>query len=101
MGNFTFSVSGNEHPYTLAITSLETGYDDFPTNLNLPEGSVQLSYNSTLFAYANGSYNNNITGTNIPDLSAYVYPAALWYFANSAIKCSNSTQTADYVNENT
>lgn len=70
---------------------------NFPLSFNLPEGSVQVTYNSNSgFAYANGNYGDG----SIASLSHYVYPAAMWYTANSTIKCATSSQIDNFTGSN-
>lgn len=74
---------------------LVSGMQNFPRKYNIPEGAVSV-------AFAEGSFGNNAAhsfGSLAPaGLGNYVYPAALWYFANTKIKTSASSQAAAYVN---
>ena len=71
-----------------------SGMQNFPRKYNIPEGAVSV-------AFAEGSFGNNAAhsfGSLAPaGLGNYVYPAALWYFANTKIKTSASSQAAAYV----
>lgn len=73
---------------------LNAAYNNFPGSYNLPEGSIDIAWNNTSHAFEVGTYSNMAT----PD--KYVYPAQLWYFANSAIKTSNTSKQSSYDNVN-
>lgn len=65
----------------------------FPGNVGLPDGSMQLAGNAT-FAYTTPSTGN--TGGNIIEQTAYsnyAYPASLFYWDDTDIKCQNTTLT--------
>lgn len=65
----------------------------FPGNVGLPDGSMQLAGNET-FAYTTPSTGN--TGGNIIEQTAYsnyAYPASLFYWDDTDIKCQNTTLT--------
>ena len=68
--------------------------EDFPQNDNLPVGSIDIAWNSTSHIFEVGAYSNMA----LPN--RYVYPAQLWYFANSAIKTSNTSKQTAYDNVN-
>lgn len=75
------------------ITSLT-----YPRDLGLPDGAVQIGWNSgkSEFEYSTSSNNvwgGMVTAAQIPD---YVYPAALYYWTNSTILVSNDTQSDNY-----
>ncbi|MBQ7530504.1 MAG: hypothetical protein IJT12_02205 [Paludibacteraceae bacterium] len=68
--------------------------DNFPQEHNLPVGSIDIVWDGTLHQFKVGAYSNMAA----PD--TYVYPAQLWYYANSAIKTSNSSKKTAYDNTN-
>ena len=70
--------------------SLVSGLQGFPQNSNLPVGSVNIAWNGTEHEFQEGAY------SNMAALNTYVYPAQLWYFANSLIKTSNQSQKTAY-----
>lgn len=76
------SVSGE----TLTFGANISGY---PDNLNLPDGAAALKWDSS-----NKTFTVDNDGSPVTRLSSYVYPAALWYRANTQIKVSN-TKLAD------
>lgn len=78
------------------ITSLT-----YPRDLGLPDGAVQIGWNSgkSEFEYSTSSNNvwgGMVTAAQIPD---YVYPAALYYWTNSTIKVSDNTQSDKYATD--
>ena len=68
--------------------------EDFPESYNLPVGSIDIAWNSTSHIFEVGTYSNMA----LPN--RYVYPAQLWYYANSAIKTSNTSKQTAYDNVN-
>lgn len=94
-GGLTYTTDASTGEIT--ITSLGTSRDGFPANINLPDGAVAVVWNATdkAFEYA--------TRTNVPeDVAAnytkLVYPAELWYYTNSPIKTSKTSQASSYNN---
>lgn len=67
----------------------------FPASLNLPDGAVQVAYNST-----SGKFETSVTsdfgGMSTTALTSYVYPSSLWYFANSRIMTANTSKESYY-----
>lgn len=72
--------------------TLVSGLQGFPQNYNLPVGSVNIAWNGTAHEFQEGAY------SNMAALNTYVYPAQLWYFANSLIKTSNQSKKTAYSN---
>lgn len=70
--------------------TLVSGLQGFPENYYLPVGSVNIAWNGTAHEFQEGAY------SNMAALNTYVYPAQLWYFANSLIKTSNESQKTAY-----
>ena len=77
------------------IASWDTSIDNYPTDINLPDGAAAVTFTSGAFAPANGTiYNTSL-------LTDYVYPASLYYYVNSQIKTDNETKIGEYVSTNT
>lgn len=77
--------------------TLNSDYTGFPANINLPDGAATVKYeNGTFSAQTSASY--TIDGTQVAALSDYVYPANLWYRANTLIKTSDKVLTDKYTN---
>lgn len=89
-------LTGAAVPYTI---TLKTAYNNFPAEYNLPEGSVRIKWNTTAKAFQACTEAEYAAADNA-SLETYTYPAALWYFANSQIKTSNSSKQALYDNVN-
>lgn len=68
--------------------SVPDDVDNYPACLNIPAGAAQVAYNNekSEFAY---------TSENSSDFASYVYPAALYYFANSTVKTSETPNKGD------
>lgn len=62
----------------------------FPQDYNLPVGSVDIAWDGANHVFKDGLYNN------MAALNTYVYPAQLWYYANSLIKTSNTSKKTMY-----
>ena len=69
---------------------LASPYNNFPEEYLLPQGSVDITWDDGNNKFVAGDY------TNMSPLAKYVYPAQLWYFANSNIKTHNSSLKSLY-----
>lgn len=76
------------------VVTMKTGYDQFPQSANLPEGSIDIVWDDA-DRFIQGAYSGMAAPTK------YVYPVGLWYYANSTIKTSNSSQKSMYNDVNT
>lgn len=77
------------------ITSLT-----YPRELGLPDGAVQIAWdsNNSKFIYATSS--DNVWGlASAAKITDYVYPASLYYWANSTIKVSNENESDKYATD--
>jgi len=73
--------------------TLVAGLQGFPASVNLPDGAIAVAFAGSAF---DGNAAHAYAGLEPAQLDHYVYPAQLWYFANSRIKTSNATQEASY-----
>lgn len=65
----------------------------YPENNNsMPAGAVALTWSGATATAVASSTNNGMT----VNTSTVVYPASLWYFANSALKVSNTSEKPAY-----
>ena len=85
--------------------TLDTTVDGYPADINLPDGAVALTWTNATpttaaatAAWATaGTIGEWNTGTStLTDLTKYVYPASLYYRANSPVTVSNSKQSDNY-----
>ena len=76
--------------------TLNSDYTGFPANINLPDGAATVKFENNAFS-AQTSATYTIDGTQVAALSDYVYPANLWYRANTLIKTSDKVLTDKYV----
>lgn len=81
---------------TDGTVTLNDTYTGFPANINLPDGAVTVKCTDGTFA-AQTSATYTSSGTQVAALSDYVYPANLWYRANTLIKTSEKVLTDKYV----
>ena len=104
IANSTYAtISGASAPYTVVLND-ETGslgytLRDFPAEYDLPNGSVRIKWNSTAEEFQ-ACTEAEYAAAGKAFVDRYVYPAALWYYANSQIKTSNSSKQAMYDNVN-
>lgn len=89
-----FTPSGSSVPYTLTYrtTSLAT----YPAGIGLPDGAVQVAWNTDHFEYTSDVDYDGGTSMNVSGLDKYVYPASLYYWDNTSLKTSNSQQSNNY-----
>ena len=86
----------NKATVTDGTVKLSEGLSGFPANINLPDGAVTVKCtNGTFTAQTSATYTSS--GTQVAALSDYVYPANLWYRANTLIKTSDKVLTDKYI----
>ena len=96
----TVTGAGTEgDPFVVTLKNTPTGMTNFPEHYGLPEGSVRIKYNDSAKEFQPCTATEYETANNAK-LDAYVYPAQLWYFANSYIKTSNASRQALYNSTN-
>lgn len=79
---------------TLTLKDEVAGY---PEDNNLPDGAATVSWNSTdkkFTASQNSTYTKD--AVLVSAFTSYVYPANLWYRANTAIKTSDDALNSEY-----
>ena len=95
-------VAGLESWLTTESITLPTTTEDisgYPANINLPDGAAVVQWNNSAGDDSKGAFVpvlQTTTQANINSLNRFVYPAALWYYANSRIKTSTSNQFDNY-----
>lgn len=82
----TTYVSGHTDD-VLTFTSDVSGY---PANLNLPDGAAAVKWDTS--NDEDLKFVVDDSGNTVGTLNSYVYPASLWYTANTGIVVSNSKQ---------
>ena len=86
------SVDGTTHEVTLA-----SGLQNFPESINLPQGSFAVAYSTSAKKFdGNGAHAYGSLDPSQVDF--YVYPAQLWYRANTKIKTSPESKLDLYTN---
>ena len=80
---------------TTGAVTLASSLQGFPKSVNLPDGAVGVVYDATAKAFgSNAAY---AYGSLDPaQVDRYVYPASLWYTANTKIKTHNSSRLDQY-----
>lgn len=85
--------------------TLDDAVAGYPADIYLPDGAVGLSWSTATPAVPSWSSDNSAWSTATPapatdyekkDLDKYVYPASLYYRADSPILVSNSKQSDNY-----
>lgn len=89
-----FTPSGSSVPYTLTYTT--TSLATYPAGIGLPDGAVQVAWNTDHFEYTSDVDYDGGTSMNVSGLDKYVYPASLYYWDNTSLKTSNSQQSNNY-----
>jgi len=88
IGTTTYAtVSGTGAARTVSFNDAINGY---PANLNLPDGAAAVKWDTSNPSDLNFVVDN--TGNIGGAMTSYVYPAALWYTANTDIVVSNTKQ---------
>lgn len=84
--------------YSSGLT-LDASVAGYPADINLPDGAVGLTWTTATPAEASWAAANSAwsTGSSSTALANYVYPASLYYRANSPILVSNSKQSDKYL----
>lgn len=87
---------------TYATVNTETGalelvssLQGFPASVNLPDGAVAVVYNTTTKQF-DGNAAHAYGGLEPAQVDRYVYPASLWYTANTQIKTANTSKLDNY-----
>ena len=81
------------------VVTLASELQGFPANVKLPDGSIAVAWNTTNKAFEGSATKNFSNGTdnlNVAPISSYVYAPSLWYFANSKIGTSNTSEAEHY-----
>lgn len=89
-----FTPSGSSVPYTLTYNT--TSLAQYPAGIGLPDGAVQVAWNTDHFEYTSNVDYDGGTSMNVSGLDKYVYPASLYYWDNTSLKTSNSQQSNNY-----
>ena len=89
-----FTPSGSSVPYTLTYKT--TSLAQYPAGIGLPDGAVQVAWNTDHFVYTSDVDYDGGTSMNVSGLDKYVYPTSLYYWDNTSLKTSNSQQSNNY-----
>jgi hypothetical protein len=82
-------------PNNIDLTSVTSTYDaDYPSCIELPDGAAVVTWNETTNQFEPQTVTT--TEVNINRLDRFIYPAELWYYANSRIKTSTKDQKDNY-----
>lgn len=78
-----------------AIDAAQTSIEDctYPQNVGLPDGAAQLKFEGGAFSYINSENIGNLSYTS---MDRFVYPASLYYMANTDIKTADTRLSDRY-----
>lgn len=81
-----------------AIDAAQTSIADctYPQNVGLPDGAAQLKFEGGSFSYIDSKNIGNLSYTN---MDRFVYPASLYYMANTDIKTANTRLSDQYATD--
>lgn len=88
--NATYAADANDD----GVLEFQSTLDGFPADILLPDGAATLEYTAGTKTFAQVTSGDN-TGTTAA-YTDYVYPASLYYYANSGIKASNTSKATEY-----
>ncbi len=74
------------HDTVVLVSALQ----NYPGEINLPDGAISITWDGTNHVFKEGSY------PNMTKPERFVYPAQLWYYVNSQIKTSNTSKKSMY-----
>lgn len=86
----TYATVNTEGEVTL-VASLQ----GFPASVNLPDGAVAVVYNAATKQF-DGNAAHAYGSLEPATVDRYVYPASLWYTANTQIKTANTSKLDNY-----
>lgn len=89
---------GLKKPISNAIEAALTSIADctYPQNVGLPDGAAQLKFEGGSFSYIDSKNIGNLSYTN---MDRFVYPASLYYMANTDIKTANTRLSDQYATD--
>lgn len=89
-----FEPKGSSVPYTLTYRT--TSLAQYPAGIGLPDGAVQVAWNTDHFEYTSDVDYDGGTSMNVSGLDKYVYPASLYYWDNTSLKISTELESGNY-----
>lgn len=80
------------------VNNIDDALDDikdctYPQNVGLPDGAAQLKFEGGSFSYINSENIGNLSYTS---MDRFVYPASLYYMANTDIKTADTRLSDQY-----
>lgn len=75
--------------------TLVSSLKNFPNSIKLPEGAVAVAYSTSAKKF-DGNGAHEYGSLNPAELGRYVYPAQLWYTANTQIHTSQKSKIDEY-----
>lgn len=72
--------------------TLKSDLQNFPTSLNIPEGAVAIAYDDDDKIFKTSVSQNYSADFAVAAVTDYVYPSSLWYYANTKINTSTTSE---------
>ena len=69
-----------DNSYTLKYRATFKGNKEYPNNINLPDGAVQVAFEANKFSY---DVKSSLTGLSGLDASKICFPSSIYYFCSS------------------
>ena len=79
---------------TSKVTALGSDMSGYPASISLPDGVAVIKWNNTSKVF--DIQVETTTSASVNSLNRFIYPAELWYYANSRIKTSVSSQIENF-----
>ena len=94
INNGTYAATAEDGTGSLALASDIANFPEGLASNAMPDGAAAIQWNSSTsqFEKANGTVFGDVT---VAQWNKFVYPASLYYFANSAIKTSANDKVAE------
>ena len=85
---------------TTGEVTLNSALQGFPASVNLPDGAIAVVYDAVTNKAFGGNAAHAYGGLEPAQVDRFVYPASLWYTANTKIKTSTTSKLDNYTGAN-
>ena len=88
------AITNNTYVASVSGTALtfNEDFENYPADLGLPDGAAYVTWDATNKKFTTLVTAENNTGMNVAPLSAFVYPASLYYWVKSGIMTSEEAK---------
>lgn len=90
------AITNNTYVASVSGTALtfNEDFENYPADLGLPDGAAYVTWDATNKKFTTLVTAENNTGMNVAPLSAFVYPASLYYWVKSGIMTSEEAKNS-------